>query len=182
MSGLNPNFKKELSRRESSMNTLSEFLKYAKIEQDLYDTFEKSRDLSLGSPQHYCNSEHSANSSFTTQINQQKPRYHNRKPDNRLSHSTQSQRSVPPRNSIPETQHRTPMTDRKYVHNHPTQSTIKNEQVQNQPLPHSQFPNCKVCGRKNHRTIDCFYKHTSGCFNCGKNHYVRNCTSPPNFQ
>jgi len=44
MSRINPEFKKELSRRESSMNTLKEFLKYVKIEQDLYETFEKSRN------------------------------------------------------------------------------------------------------------------------------------------
>ncbi len=46
MSGINPEFKKELSRRESSMNTLKEFLKHVKIEQDLYETFEKSRNQS----------------------------------------------------------------------------------------------------------------------------------------
>lgn len=51
MSGINPDFRKELSRRESSMNTLNEFLKYVKIEQDLYDTFEKSRKLSIESQQ-----------------------------------------------------------------------------------------------------------------------------------
>src|SRR2546430_34082 len=47
MSGLNPEFKKELSRRELSMNTIMEFLKYAKIEQDLYDTFEKTYNSSF---------------------------------------------------------------------------------------------------------------------------------------
>jgi hypothetical protein len=35
ISGLTPDFQKELSRRESAMNTLDEFLKYVKIEQDL---------------------------------------------------------------------------------------------------------------------------------------------------
>ncbi|CAF2097323.1 unnamed protein product, partial [Rotaria magnacalcarata] len=33
-----------------------------------------------------------------------------------------------------------------------------------------QFNNCKICGRRNHRTIDCFRKRTTGCFNCGQNH------------
>ncbi|CAF4228982.1 unnamed protein product, partial [Rotaria sp. Silwood2] len=46
MSGINPDFKKELSRRVLSITTLSEFLKFAKIEQDLYDTFEKSQHSS----------------------------------------------------------------------------------------------------------------------------------------
>jgi hypothetical protein len=53
MSGINPDFRKELFRHQSSMNTLSEFLKYAKVEQDLYDTFEKSRHLSIKSEQPY---------------------------------------------------------------------------------------------------------------------------------
>ena len=47
MSGLNSDFRKEISRHESRMKILSEFLKIAKIEQDLYDTVEKHRRLSF---------------------------------------------------------------------------------------------------------------------------------------
>ena len=47
MSGLNPDFRKEISRHESCMKILSEFLKHAKIEHDLYDTVEKHRRLSF---------------------------------------------------------------------------------------------------------------------------------------
>ena len=68
MSGLNPDFIKELSRHESSMNTLCEFLKHAKIEEDLYDTFEKSCHLSLHSQQTYFNYDRSAFSSLTTRV------------------------------------------------------------------------------------------------------------------
>ncbi|CAF1485173.1 unnamed protein product [Rotaria magnacalcarata] len=49
MSGINPDFQKEISGRESTMNTLNEFLKYAKIEQDLCDIFEKFHQLSIDS-------------------------------------------------------------------------------------------------------------------------------------
>ena len=42
MSGINPEFRKELSRHSSCMNSLTEFLMQAKIEQDLYDTFTKT--------------------------------------------------------------------------------------------------------------------------------------------
>ncbi|CAF1380705.1 unnamed protein product [Rotaria sordida] len=69
MSGLNPNCRKELFRRESCMNTLNEFLKYTKIEEDLYDTFEKSRQLSLESKQPDISCNHSTTSSFTTMFN-----------------------------------------------------------------------------------------------------------------
>jgi Retrotransposon gag protein len=41
MSGLIPDLRKELARRASSLITLNEFIKYAKIEYDLYGTFEK---------------------------------------------------------------------------------------------------------------------------------------------
>ena len=47
MSRLNPDFRKEISRHELCMKILSEFLKHAKIEQDLYDTVEKPRRLSF---------------------------------------------------------------------------------------------------------------------------------------
>ena len=47
MSRLNPDFRKEVSRYESCMKVLSEFLKHAKIEQDLCDTIEKPRRLSF---------------------------------------------------------------------------------------------------------------------------------------
>ena len=46
MSRLNPDFRKE-TRHESCMKVLSEFLKHEKIEQDLYDTVEKPRRLSV---------------------------------------------------------------------------------------------------------------------------------------
>ncbi|CAF4097207.1 unnamed protein product [Rotaria sordida] len=63
MSGINPDFRKELLRRESSINTLNEFLKYAKIEQDLHDTF---RSPSLDSQQHHFNYNHPSILSLTT--------------------------------------------------------------------------------------------------------------------
>ena len=47
MGRLNPDFRKEISRHESCTKVSSEFLKHAKIEQDLYDTVEKPRRLSF---------------------------------------------------------------------------------------------------------------------------------------
>ena len=66
MSGLIPDLRKELARRASSLNTLNEFLKYAKIEYDLYATFEKSRNLSLEPQQPFF---FDVNYSLTTMIN-----------------------------------------------------------------------------------------------------------------
>ncbi|CAF2633629.1 unnamed protein product [Rotaria sp. Silwood2] len=75
MSGINPDFQKELSRRKSSMNTLNEFLRYAKIEQDLYDTFEKSHRLPMESTKSNFQINHQQISSLTNMIEQPKQQY-----------------------------------------------------------------------------------------------------------
>ncbi|CAF3119004.1 unnamed protein product, partial [Rotaria sp. Silwood2] len=51
MSGVNPDFKKELSRRESSMNTLNEFLKYTIITNSLSRLLSKSHST-IALPSH----------------------------------------------------------------------------------------------------------------------------------
>ena len=35
---------------------------------------------------------------------------------------------------------------------------FKKEQINAQSTSQYQFKNCKICGRKNHRTVDCFHK------------------------
>ncbi|CAF2776166.1 unnamed protein product [Rotaria sp. Silwood2] len=181
ISGINPNFKKELSRRESSINTLNEFLKYAKIEQDLYNTFEKSNQLSIEHKSPNTTINHQQVPSFTAMINRPK-QYYNYKKRNDYSYPLSSQSSVFQQNSIrqpeswPTSIYKTPIPL-----NSP-QQTYNKKHINNQYTSRQQFNNCKICGRTNHRTIDCFYKHTTGCYNCGQNHNVRDCTLPPNFQ
>lgn len=174
MSGLQFDFKKELSRRQSTILTLTDFLKYAKIEQDLYDTFDKSRKLSLESQQSAHETTSSTNPPVTTAI---EPKQHRSRYDN----STFKQSSYNTRNS------------NLYIKRQTTGPPKQQRQQQRLPFndttPRSittrrsnQTSNCKVCGRINHRTIDCFHKRKNGCFNCGRNHAVRNCLMPPNFQ
>ena len=44
-----------------------------------------------------------------------------------------------------------------------------------------QYYPCLVCGRTNHRTIDCYQRKSQGCYKCGNsNHYIRDC--PQVFQ
>ncbi|CAF4897542.1 unnamed protein product, partial [Rotaria sp. Silwood2] len=62
------------------------------------------------------------------------------------------------------------------------QKTFNKKHINTQFTSQQQFNNCKICGRTNHQTIDCFHKRTTGCFNCGQNHHVGNCTMPQNFQ
>ncbi|CAF4479732.1 unnamed protein product, partial [Rotaria sp. Silwood2] len=177
MSGINPDFRKELSRRASSINTLNEFLKYAKIEQDLHDTF---RNLSIDSQQHHFNCNHSSIPSLTATVNPQKQYHYKIKYNNPISHSTQSQSPVSQRNSIPTLGNRTSMaSNRKQIRNYPPPSISKKKTNNSQPTSQHQFNSCKVCGRKNHRTIDCYYKRTTGCFNCGENHNPSTITSFP---
>ncbi|CAF4304130.1 unnamed protein product, partial [Rotaria sordida] len=157
--------------------TLNEFLKYAKIEQDLHDTF---RNLSIDSQQPYTNFNRP---SLTAALNQSKQNYHKTNYNNVNSHTTQLQRSISQWNSIPTVENRTSMThNNKQMRNYPSQATSNKKQTNNRSTQQDQFSNCKVCGRKNHRTIDCYYKRTTGCFNCGQNHNIRDCTLPPHFQ
>jgi hypothetical protein len=182
MSGINPDFQKELSRRQSSMKTLKEFITYAKIEEELHDTFEKSCNLSNESqqPRYFVN--HSSIPPSTATIKQTKQNYRNMKQNNRIFYPVQSQSSFPKRNSALERNNYTSTTSHKQTRNYPPQPSFKKKLFNNQPILQHQFTNCKVCGRKNHRSIDCFYKRTTGCFNCGQNHNIRDCTIPPNFQ
>ncbi len=77
MSEINPDFRKELSRPQSSMNTLKEFLKYIKMEQDLYNTFEKSRNLSTETQQQpYFDINCSTSPSLTAVVKQSTQNYH----------------------------------------------------------------------------------------------------------
>jgi hypothetical protein len=164
------------------MNTLKEFLKYVKIEQDLYDTFEKSRNLSIETQQQpYFDLNRSTNPSLTAVVKQSTQNYH-RKQDNRRSHPTPTQSSTYQRNSIPPLMNNSSTTRGKPIRNGSTSSTFKNNQMKKQSITSNRFNNCKVCGRQNHRTIDCFYKRPHGCFNCGQDHVARDCTMPPNFQ
>jgi hypothetical protein len=181
MSGINPEFKKELSRRESSMNTLKEFLKYVKIEQDLYETFEKSRNQSPETQQQpYFESNRPAIPSLTAMVKQSTQNNYT-KQNGRRSYPTFTQSSAYKRNSTPQVGNNSSSQRDNQIRNFP-KSSFKDKSIRNQSTTTNQFTNCKICGRKNHRTIDCFHKRSHGCFNCGQNHIVRDCTMPPNFQ
>lgn len=177
MSGVNPDFKKELYRRETCMNSLEEFLKYVKIEQDLYDTFDKSRQLSIESREPDINYDPSTIPSFTATV---KPIKQNNYDNQRNNQSYRS--SVSQRNSFRPFESQSTTIHHNYTHNNSQHAAIRNNQINPQAHTYNNFNNCKICGRTNHRTIDCFYKRTTGCFNCGQNHNVRDCAMPPNFQ
>jgi hypothetical protein len=180
MSGLNPKLKKELFRRESSINTLNEFLKYAKLEQDLHDVYEKDWQSLSESKQVYSSPDHTSIPSLTATIKPSRQYYHQQRQINHYPNSNLTQSSAFKRNSTVQRTNRTPTADKQTWNN--TQQLSFKKQVNNQPTNQNQFNKCKVCGRTNHRTIDCYHKRTIGCYNCGQNHNVRDCTMPPNFQ
>ncbi|CAF3521332.1 unnamed protein product [Rotaria socialis] len=184
MSGINPDFKKELSRRESPITTLKEFLKYAKIEQDLYDTFEKSRHLSLNeSQQPYFDNNHSSIPSLTAMINKSNQHQYYRKQNDRRSYPVSIQQSSSRQNSIPQLINQSTMMSNKQIPYDFKQFTYKQQPINRQQTLQNKFSKCKICNRTNHRTIDCFHKCTTGCFKCGQtNHIIRDCTMLQNFQ
>ena len=76
------------------MNTLNEFLKHAKFEQDLYSIFERSYQLSLDSKEFNCTYHQLGISSFTTVIRQSKEHIHSKKPSNNRLYPISTQISV----------------------------------------------------------------------------------------
>ncbi|CAF4655189.1 unnamed protein product, partial [Rotaria sp. Silwood1] len=141
MSGINPEFRKELSRRESSINTLNEFLKYAKIEQDLHDTF---GTLSLDSQQRHFNYNHPSIPSLTATVNQPKQYYNKMKHGNSVLHSTQSRSSVSQRNSTPTLGNQTLLaSDRRQIRNYLPQTISQKKPINIRPTSQHRFNNCK---------------------------------------
>jgi hypothetical protein len=182
ISGLNPDFRKELSRRESAMNTLNEFLKYAKIEQDLHDTFEKFRTSSIDSQQPYMDYTRSSNVTLTAAVNPRKHYHHDTKRNDQSTHSMRLQSSVSQRNSGVTHTRPPPLLPNLSTRNPPRQETVIKKSIYPRSTPQHRLSNCKICGRKNHRTIDCFHKHPTGCFKCGHDHMIRDCPIIQNFQ
>ncbi|CAF3905239.1 unnamed protein product [Rotaria sordida] len=139
MSRINPDFRKELSRRESSINILNEFLKYAKIEQDLHD---RIRNLSIDSQQLYSNFNRPSIPSLTATVNPSKQYYHKIKHNNPSSHSTQLHSSVSRRNSVPALGNRTStIHNTKQIQNYTSQSTLKQNPINTGSTSQHQFNN-----------------------------------------
>ena len=182
ISGLDSHFKKAISRHESSMTTLIDFLKYAKIEQDLHDTFEKTYYSTSHVDQPFFTGNNPLIPSLTTMIKQPKNSQSYQPHDIRPTHSVQSQSSEFQRNSPTRSWQRLSTTYQNEIRNYSPQRTVTNQHANKQTTFTRHYDNCKICERRNHRTIDCFHKRSTGCFNCGQDHVVRDCSMPPNFQ
>lgn len=181
LSGLNPNVRKELSRRESAMNSLDEFLKYVKLEQDLNDTFEKFGEMSIDSQQPQFDFSHIPNSTTTAAIDTRQYNYQHTNRSYRPTQRAFNQSSDSRRNS------NTNRTDQSRTMSQATGRTPSTQTWRSQRYTTPQGKTtrkeleCKVCDRKNHRTIDCHYKKPFGCFKCGQDHMIRDCNSLTNF-
>ena len=171
MKGINPEFRKELTRRQSSMTTLAEFLQLAKLEQDIHDASTQFQEsIALPEP---LSTYHLA-SNINQKASYNKPKYPERY-RNHYSHLTMDQSSKGNWNSYSN------MPYRQSTH---VQNRNKDEGVQSTRFQRMRYQSyaCKVCGQENHRSIDCKHKRLSGCYNCGQRHSVRDCRNPPHFQ
>lgn len=162
-----------------SIQIVHQFLQYAKQEQDLYAEYDQYNNSSFQSQQSHFNSEHSAVSSLATRMQHPQQRYYNRQPNTRCSHSTKPSQLTHPRNLTTESQHQKSISTAQ-KHNS-VDSPQPLFQTPAQLTSQRSFAQCKVCGQNDHRTIDCFHKRSTGCFNCGRNYKARDCTSLPNF-
>ena len=183
MSGVNSELKKELSRREAQMNTLDEFLKYAKVEQDLFDTFEKSCIQPTDPQQPYPDMNYPPRSSLTAMVDRSEQHPWHKTWKDRRSYPTTTWSSATQRNSKYGSENRSTEIPNTPVPNNTQQSNWGKRQDNHRQILANKFSKCKICNRTNHRTIDCFHKCTSGCFKCGQpDHNIRDCTMLQNFQ
>ena len=91
-------------------------------------------------------------------IRQSKEHYRSAKPNNNSSYPMSTQRSILQLHSIRQLQPRSTMRVDKQIRNNSQQMIFKSKQINTPSTSQYQFKNCKICGRKNHRTIDCFHK------------------------
>lgn len=172
MKGINPEFRKELTRRQTTITTLSEFLKLAKVEQDLHDTFTQLQEMTI-QPEPY------ATYHLSTQRNRMAPRNNWTYGQQQHAPRNQNFRTAPTQNS--DENRNSPMNDTQGNARH--QPTFDNNtRTTSERTRQTRYRSCKVCGKQNHRSIDCIHKQKSGCYNCGKQHSVRDCVDPPHFQ
>lgn len=174
MKGINPEFRKELTRRQSTISTLSEFLKLAKLEQDLHDAFTQSQPINV-QPEpiltyHLSSNERKKPNDYSSKYEcESQPQSKHRLYTSSNKSFGQNQNSYP-------TIRRTNMATYEQNYQKKSNTPSRNWQTRN-PLN-----KCKVCGKQNHRSIDCKHKCSSGCYNCGQRHSVRDCPNPPHFQ
>ena len=91
-------------------------------------------------------------------IRQLKEHYRSVKSNNNRSYPISTQRSILQLHSTRQFQPRSTMRADKQIRNNSQQMIFTKEQTNTQSTSQYQFKNCKICGRKTHRTIDCFYK------------------------
>ncbi|CAF1162717.1 unnamed protein product [Didymodactylos carnosus] len=166
LSGIRPDIAKEVLRFDPPVDTLDKFWKVAKKEEDLNETYDKLANLNLHHQHQPWFALNSETSSFTTQ-QQRSPVYQH--PNHSARKSASFITSYKDNYTYP---------NKDFSLNHGRFSS-KNQQPRSSLL---QFYPCKVCGKTNHRTVECKHRYSSGCFNCGENHAVRECREPPHFQ
>ena len=84
--------------------------------------------------------------------------YRSVKPNNNHPYPISTQRSILQMHSTRQLQPRPTMRANKQIRNNSQQVIFKKEQITTQSISRYQFKNCKICGQKNHRTIDYFHK------------------------
>ena len=181
MSGINPEFRRELSRRESAMQVLTEFLKHAKIEQDLHDTFSELQDVGINQPPPFATYHLSSLMDPPPSIRKPEHDRPNRNQWNRQPQSTTRQSSNPNRNSYthaPQNMSAPMQSFNVRRHNPPT----RQRETSNQHARTFKYSPCRICSQQNHRSVDCVHRQQFGCYNCGENHLVSRCSKPPHFQ
>ncbi|CAF1075874.1 unnamed protein product [Didymodactylos carnosus] len=159
MNGIRPEFRMPLFRHEPLIQHIEVFLKTAKKEQDIQETFQKLDELKFTDSKPYF-ALNPKSIPFTATV-QQQPYQH---PHHlaRTSYQATHESSALMRNSFPsqsasQTQHKSPNVQQNL------QSGALRSQSHKQLSTFSpQFDPCKICGREDHASIHCYYKQKTG--------------------
>ena len=182
ISGLDHRFKKAVSRHGPDMETLNDFLTYAKIEQDLHETFGKDNHSPSETESLLLANNHEQMSSITAAIKPSNSIHKQSNESNDHFNHLRHKSSEFHQNSTTRTGYQPPTVNRNQFYQQQTRNTTPNYHRNEWANAKRNYSQCRICGRNNHRTIDCFNKRSTGCFNCGQSHVVRDCPMPPNFQ
>ncbi|CAF4342504.1 unnamed protein product, partial [Didymodactylos carnosus] len=179
INGIRPELRMPLFRHEPPIQHIEVFLKAAKKEQDIQETFQKLDELqfTVSKPYFALNPK---SIPFTATVQQQPYRHPHHLA--RTSYQAAHESSAPMRNSFPSQSASQTQRKSSNIQQNLQSGALRSQSHKQRSTFSPQFDPCKICGREDHASIHCYYKQKTGCYNCGQSHLVRDCQKQPFFE
>ena len=171
--------KRQMKTLPESARTTKAFLKIAKDEEELQESTSTKPDSTSSYVPYFTNT---VSTTLTRPENRafNQPNYDcpmiQPTTDRRSNNQHQQQSS---RNYHSTTDQRSPPNERKRFSprlDYSTARTQRSKPSYRSNMTNRRFDPCIICGKENHRTIDCYQKKETGCYKCGQSdHRIRDC-------